>query len=123
MIKSLLLIAASISIGVVGQLCLKAGMGQVGRVGAQGLSQPVQLLLSMLSEPLVLLALPLYALGFFIWAVVLSRLSLSFAYPLLAATYILTPLAASLVFGEQVSAVRWAGMVVIFVGVAIVGSS
>lgn len=120
-VKSLLLVLLSITIGVTGQLCLKLGMGHVGRVGADDLAQPLQFLIRLLGQPLVVVALPLYAVGFLVWAIVLSRLNLSSAYPLLAVTYVLTPLAAQLILNEHISAVRWAGMVVVFVGVIIIG--
>ncbi|MCL4552989.1 MAG: EamA family transporter [Candidatus Marsarchaeota archaeon] len=123
MAKSLLLVFLSIAIGMTGQLCLKLGMGQVGRVGAENITQPLELLIRLLTQPLVLVALPLYAVGFLVWAVVLSRLSLSFAYPLLAATYVLTPLAAWLILNEEISAARWVGIGVVFIGVVIIGKS
>jgi len=58
-------------IGTLGQLLLKFGMRQVEPVSGSVLSHPVSLLLAMFSNPLILIAVPLYASGFVIWAIVL----------------------------------------------------
>ena len=95
-------------------------MGWIGRVE---LTRPIETLTRILTTPLILLAIPLYGLGFLLWLVVLSRLELSFAYPMFALSYIFTPLLAGLVLGEQVTWERWAGVFVICMGVALVGQS
>ena len=70
--------------------------------------------------PTIWFGLAAYGLGAVLWLVVLSRLDLSFAYPLLALSYILIPLLSYLVLGENVPALRWVGIAVIFMGVVIV---
>jgi drug/metabolite transporter (DMT)-like permease len=62
-------------------------------------------------------------LGFVIWLIVLSKLDLSYAYPILAFSYCIVPLLSWWIFGEQVSPMRWVGILVICAGVAIVGIS
>ncbi len=121
--STLPMILLSVLCGVSGQLTLKAGMTQVGRIGAETLSQPFQLALRVLSCPFVLGGLALYALGAVSWLMVLSRLPLSAAYPVLAITYAVIPFLAWLVFGESVSVTRWLGIVVICVGIVIVSQS
>lgn len=115
--KSLLMIFASVLIGVFGQLSLKSGMTQVGRIDAQALAQPVQLLVRIFTTPIILAGLAMYVVGTLIWLVVLSRMELSFAYPLVATTYVFTPLLAHLLLGEPIPALRWLGIGLILVGV------
>jgi drug/metabolite transporter (DMT)-like permease len=120
---SLLLIVFAIGCGISGQLSLKLGMDQNGRIGADALSQPVHLAAQVLSSPLVLGGLALYALGAVAWVTVLSRVPLSLAYPNLALSYAFTPVLAWLLLGESVSSLRWLGIGVICLGVLIVSRS
>ena len=108
-------------IGTLGQLFLKFGMRQVGPVSGSVLSNPAPLLLAMFSNPLILIAVPLYASGFVIWSIVLSKLDLSYAYPFMALAYVLVPLLSWLVLGEHIPTMRWVGIAVICVGLVLVG--
>jgi multidrug transporter EmrE-like cation transporter len=54
---------------------------------------------------------------------VLSRVHLSFAYPILALGYVLTALCSWYLFNEAISPTRWAGIIVICVGVVLVSRS
>jgi drug/metabolite transporter (DMT)-like permease len=121
--KSLLLILASVTMGVSGQLCLKAGMNQVGVLSAGGLGTIMQTAFHVLTTPLVFLGLTFYAMGAVFWLLVLSKLDLSLAYPMLALTYVLIPLAAQFILGEQMPSLRWLGVGLIFVGVVIVSQT
>ena len=101
-------------------LMLKAGMSQVGTVGAQEMREPLALVTSMLTTPLILGAMPLYAAGLVGWTIVLSRLNLSLAYPALALLYLVIPVASWLLFDEKITVLHWIGMGVIVVGVLLV---
>jgi drug/metabolite transporter (DMT)-like permease len=121
--KSLFFILASVTMGVSGQLCLKAGMDQVGELSADSVSTIVQTIFHVLTTPLVFIGLTFYVMGAAFWLVVLSKLDLSLAYPMLALTYILTPLAAQFILGEQVPTLRWLGVGIIFAGVVVVSQT
>ena len=105
----------------VGQVLLKTGMRQVGPVSRADLSSPLPLLLMVFSNPLILIAIPLYVAGFLVWLIVLSKLDLSHAYPFLAVTYVLVPLLSWLFLGEQVPLMRWIGIAVVCLGIVLVG--
>ena len=120
MVKSLALIFISVLIGVFGHLSLKTGMSQVGRIDAEALHQPLQLLVRVFSRPIILAGIAMYIVGTLIWLVVLSRMDLSFAYPLVATTYVFTPLLANLILREPIPGVRWIGIALILIGVAVV---
>ena len=104
----------------IGRLCLNAGMTQVGRIGSEHLVDPVGLFRSILTTSLGLIAIPLYAGSFFVWAVVLSRLQLNIAYPMLSMTYAVIPLVSWLVLRETMTAWQWAGILLICAGVLLV---
>ena len=120
MLRSLALIFVSVLIGVFGQLSLKTGMSHVGRIDAQALHQPLQLLVRVFTTPIILAGIAMYIVGTLIWLVVLSRLDLSFAYPLVATTYVFTPLLANLILHEQIPGLRWVGIALIMLGVIVV---
>jgi len=115
---NLILVAAFFGVG--GQLALKVAMTQVGRIGGDGLAEPLQVLFRIAFSPLVWGGLCLYGVGAAVWMVVLSRTALSFAYPIFAVTYAITPILAWLMLGEVVNPGRWLGIAVISVGVLLV---
>ncbi len=121
--QSFVLILIAVICSVAGQVTLKLGMTAVGAIGGEALAQPAQLVLRVATTPLVLVGLGLYALGAVAWMTVLSRVTLSFAYPMLALTYAITPAAAWLVLGEALPAARWAGIAVICAGVFLIARS
>jgi drug/metabolite transporter (DMT)-like permease len=121
--SSLFLILLSVGCGVSGQLTLKLGMTQVGRVGAEALAQPLQVMLKAGTNPLVLGGLGLYVLGAMAWLTVLSRVPLSFAYPILALSYAIVPVLAWMLLGEEVPSLRWVGIATICLGIFLVSRS
>jgi drug/metabolite transporter (DMT)-like permease len=121
--KTVFLALSAPAIGTVGQLLLKYVMKGIGPLGLAELGSPARIIAALLMNPLFLLAAGLYALGFLIWLIVLSKLDLSLAYPILALSYFLVPLLSWLLFGEQISLGRWLGIVIICVGVVVVGTS
>ena len=123
MARSLILIALTTILAVTAQLLLKAGMTQVGHISGEQLANPVRLVVMIVTNPRIALAMPMYVAGFFLWTIVLSRVQLSFAHPLMASTYAIVPLASWLLLGETLSAQKVLGIVVICVGVFIVVSS
>ncbi len=76
--------------------------------------------LRVLLNPWFVIGLVLYAVSVVNWLVVLSRMELSVAYPLMSAAYILTLLAGVLLFKEPLSATRVVGTLVIIVGVVLI---
>ena len=120
MLRTLLLILVVIVCTVAGQLFLKQGMGKVGRVGEQQMADLPRLLGTILTNPFVMFAIPLYAGSFLLWTVVLSRLPLSIAYPMIALNYVLIPLLARLIFKETISVQQWVGILLISTGVLLV---
>ena len=122
--SSFLLVLAAPIIGTLGQMFLKIGMREVGEVTFFELRyNTFTILLTMLSNPWIIIAIPLYVGGFILWLIILSKFNLSFAYPFLALSFIMVPLAATMIIGENISMMRWAGIIVIFFGVVIIGFS
>lgn len=111
----------TILVAVVGQICIKSAVLNIGVLEFSGPGQVLQSTVTLLSQPLIWVALALYGVGFVLWSFALQRLALSYAYPMLAASFLLVPVAGHLLFGEQLSMARVAGIALIVVGVVLVG--
>jgi len=116
------LLVAGICLSVVGELLLKHGMN---RFGTLDLSLPTLLptLFRVFTQPLILLGFIFVFGASIFWLAVISRVNLSYAYPLLAFGYVVTALLARVIFNEPISLARWAGILVICVGVVLVSRS
>lgn len=121
-LSTILFILTTVCAGVAGQLALKHGMTQLG---AQTFSTATLLTMitDMLTSPWVLLGLLFYVAGTFFWLMVLSRVDLSLAYPMLSTSYILVIASSWLLLGESVSMLRIAGAATILTGVILVTQS
>lgn len=116
--KDFLLILLNVVFTVSGQLLLKQGMLQVGRISS--MSNPASVLSRTFTNLYVLGGLGVYAFTSMIWLVVLSRVKLSIAYPMVSLGYVLSIVAAWLFFKEHVPTTRLVGGIVICVGVYLV---
>ena len=119
-----LLIGLSVLMGASGQLLLKVSADWL--VEADVMSQArlnPRILLEVLAKPSLLVAIVLYGVGFILWIVVLSSTNLSYAYPLLALTYIFVPLLSSLLLHERLTLAHLFGCVLIVLGVIVIKRS
>ncbi|MBW7885810.1 MAG: EamA family transporter [Caldilineaceae bacterium] len=114
------LILISISSGVAGQYCLKAGLNRAGSSGDGGI---IELVLMIVGSPLILLGLLFYGVGALAWISVLKRMDLSYAYPFLALNFVLITLVSWLGLGETVPLLRWAGIAAICAGIVLIAQS
>jgi drug/metabolite transporter (DMT)-like permease len=108
--------------GVIGQLMLKVGMTQMGTLDLSMAGLPA-LVLKIATSPMVIFGLAIYMAGVFFWLIGLNRLDLSFLYPFASLSYVLITIAAWAFLHEQIPGMRWAGLLVICVGVALVARS
>ncbi|HKZ35233.1 MAG TPA: EamA family transporter [Patescibacteria group bacterium] len=107
------LIFTPVIIASLGQLILKSGMNQVGQFE----------LVKTFTNPLVLLGLSFYGASAILWLQVLSKEALSFVYPLVAMSYVITIFLSRVVLHEQVPTLRWMGLAVIVLGILLVARS
>jgi len=119
--KVILLALAAPVIGTLGQILLKYGMGQVGAITRSDFDRPISLVASIFMNRWILMAISLYVLGLIIWLIVLSKLDLSYAYGVLALTYVLIPLASLLIFNENIPVMRWIGIGGICISIVVIG--
>ncbi len=119
MILDYTLLAIGITFGVFGQLSLKHGMNTVKNKGLSG----IRFIVASFTNGFVLLGLAFYGSSTGLWLVIISRLELSFAYPMISAGYIVVVLLSKIFFKETVSLRRWAGVFAIALGVLLITRS
>lgn len=113
------MILVSVGLAAVAQLTLKHGMNQVkARSGVVELS--LGSLKAVAMTPYVWGGLALFGVSALVWLAVLSRTSLSFAYPFAALTYVLILLFDHFVLDEPVSGLRWGGVAFIAAGIFLI---
>ncbi|MBU1672666.1 MAG: EamA family transporter [Actinobacteria bacterium] len=122
---NVVLLVISIGLAVVGQLAMKAGMNRVTHDGEDplkpgDLAHPVNLLKRMVEDgPWALAGIVLYAISAVFWLIVLSRVPLSVAYPIVAVGYVVVVFYSWLVFKEEVGWISWVGLALIVIGVVL----
>lgn len=113
------MILLSVSLAAVAQLTLKHGMNQVNdSFGVVNLN--VGSLKAVAGQVSVWAGLFLFGLSALVWLAVLSRTSLSFAYPFAALTYVLILLFDQFILDENVPVLRWGGVAFIAVGIFLI---
>jgi multidrug transporter EmrE-like cation transporter len=116
--KPILAILLSILLGTCGQLALKYGTRlAVARAAA------TSVLASYLTNPYMWFALFLYGISTVLWIYSLSRVDLSYAYPMVALGYVLVCVFAVLLFKETMPMLRIIGLGVIIIGVIMIAIS
>ena len=70
-----------------------------------------------ISSPYILTGLLCYAVSVVVWLMVLSRVEVGYAYPLLSIGYIVTAFAGYYFFNESINITRWSGILIICFGV------
>ena len=117
------LLVVSVVFATAGQLTLKAAMEAIGRIGTAQVSEAGQTIARAVKEPLLWIGLVLFGISALFWLVVLSRVALSLAYPFVGLSYVVVVALARFFFHEHVPTLRWIGVSVIAVGIALIGIS
>jgi multidrug transporter EmrE-like cation transporter len=120
--KTLVVAVLSIAFSVAAQYSLKAGMSGQGVKEILGQPFAFRSALDVLTDKYILGGFLLYGLGAIVWLMVLSKWDVSKAYPLVGIGFILTVIVGALV-GEEVTALRVLGVIMISAGVWLVASS
>ena len=77
-------------------------------------------IISIILNPYIIIGVALYGLATLLWLYILSKEELSLVYPLQSITYVIGTILAIFIFRENVSLLRWVGIVTIIVGATLV---
>jgi multidrug transporter EmrE-like cation transporter len=107
-------------LGSVGNTILSKGMKDIGDLDVSHVASLESGAARVLSSGTVWLGIAFMLLFMVCHMLVLSRADFSFVMPFSAIAYALVPLLGYLFLGEHVSASRWAGIILIFLGVLLI---
>jgi multidrug transporter EmrE-like cation transporter len=116
------LVLCGVLLNASAQLFLKQGMRAIGPFSFV-VKNFISVGLKVALNPHILLGMACYAFSIIVWLMVLSRVDVSYAYPLLSVGYIVTALAGQIFFGEVLGFARWMGIFVICFGVFLITRS
>ena len=112
------LIILGVALNTVAQLCLKQGMLSVGTVSLE-LAGLLDLIIKAATSHFIMLGLTCYVASFAVWLMVLSRVEVSMAYPMLSVGYIVTAVFGYYFWGESLGIYKMIGIFLICAGVAV----
>lgn len=104
------------------QLLMKKGLLQTG-IDSVTFANIMEFCARNASSAVLWLGIAVQALNFFIWIVILYKIDLSIAMPAGSTSYIFIPIAAAVFLHENVSFLRWAGIILIVLGIHFVSQS
>jgi uncharacterized membrane protein len=117
-----LLVFISVASMTAAQLFLKKGLLSIGQL-PRNFSETMQFFLKAYSNSYVIGAVLLTVLTALAWILAVSRAELSRVYPFMALSYVLVALFSLLFFKEEVTILRWFGIIVICLGVFLISRS
>jgi drug/metabolite transporter (DMT)-like permease len=123
MAKLLFILLIGLVFEAAGVVFLKKGVTQVGEVKVVSAAEIFRVVKAGVTSPSVLLGVFFEALFFGCLLILMAESDISFLWPLTALSFVMTTLAALIFLGERVSSLRWAGVVLIMIGAALISYS
>jgi multidrug transporter EmrE-like cation transporter len=111
-------LGVAICLGVLGQMLMKTGTRQSGNLELSAESARL-----VLTNPFIIGGVLSYALSSVFYIIVVSKLQMSYVYPMIAISYVAVVLLLRVFFGEQIPPLRWAALAVICIGVTLLACS
>ena len=123
MLKFVVILLIGLVVEAVGVVFLSRGMKAVGEMERVSVSEVVRLVKAGATHPTILAGVACEAIFFGVLLYLLARADVSLVWPLTSLGFVLTTVAAKWYLHEQVSGVRWVGVMLIVLGAALVSYS
>jgi drug/metabolite transporter (DMT)-like permease len=123
MLKTVIVMLMAVTAGTVGDILLTKGMKELGDVSAMSLKGILNAAFQALTSPKLIMGTAMLAVFFFLWLAVLSWEDLSVALPMQALNYVLVAFLSQYYLHEAVTPMRWAGTILVVVGVVLITKS
>ena len=123
MLKTFIIMLMAVTAGIVGDILLAKGMKELGDISAMNLRGILNVAYQALTTSKLIIGTAMLAIFFFLWLAVLSWEDLSVALPMQALNYVLVAFLSQYFLGEIVTPLRWAGTVLVCVGVMMITRS
>lgn len=117
MLRNMIMIIATVILNTAGQFMIKAGVNKIGKIDFHNLFSS---LTQAVTNGFVIGGFLSYVLSAVLWIVLLSRTQLSWAFPMVSLSYVITALAAPVLLNETFSYMRFIGIIIICLGVFLV---
>jgi len=121
--KILLFLFIALTLEATGVVYLSKGLKEIGEPAAMNAREIGRLVLQGVSNSSILLGVALETAFFVMLLVLLKKHDVSLIWPLTSLGFVLTTFAAKLIRHEEVSALRWGGVILIVIGAGLVGWS
>ncbi|MEJ0036067.1 MAG: SMR family transporter [Gammaproteobacteria bacterium] len=113
------LLLTGVALNAAAQLLLKAATRYSGALVSDAGRVDWLNATALVKAPPLWIGLGCYGVSVILWLGALSRLPVSVAYPMLSLGYVINAVAAALLFGEAITAMKLAGIGLIGIGVII----
>lgn len=123
MVKLLVILLVGLVFESAGVVLLKKGITQIGDFQRISVSEVARVVRAGVTSPAILGGVFFEALFFGCLLVLMSKSDISFLWPLTGLSFVFATFAAMLFLQEKVSAVRWAGVVLIMLGAGLISYS
>ena len=120
MIKTLIILLASVVCGGVGQIFFKKGIRTIPHLGGYSIEHFLKFFGAALANPFVWLGILTTTFYFILWLLVLSLADVSWALPIRSVQIVFVALMATFFLGEKVSKQRWIGIGFVTLGILFV---
>jgi drug/metabolite transporter (DMT)-like permease len=123
MAKLLLILLIGLIFESAGVVLLKKGITTLGEVKQINVTEILRVARAGATNPSILLGVLFEALFFASLLILMSRADISFLWPLTGLSFVFATFAAVWFLHEQVSPIRWGGVVLIMLGAALISYS
>jgi uncharacterized membrane protein len=123
MARLLLVLLIGLVFESTGVVLLKTGMTRIGDVKALNTKEIMRVVKAGLTSPQILLGVFCEALFFLSLLILMAKSDISFLWPLTGLSFVFATFAALWFLDERVSVVRWAGVLLIMMGAALISYS
>lgn len=97
-----------------GQVLLKIGVNEIGVISIEHLD--FSILSKIITNKFIFIGLLFHAIIIPLWLFILLKSDVSFAYPLISLSYLLTSIIAYILLNEEITLYRWLGILIIIIG-------
>jgi uncharacterized membrane protein len=120
MTKLLLILLVGLVFEAIGVVCLSKGLKEIGELNSFTASEIFRLIKAGFTNRNMVLGVFFEAIFFVALLTLMSKGSVSFVWPLTSLSFVMTTLAAKFVLHEEVSTMRWMGVLLIMLGAGVI---
>jgi uncharacterized membrane protein len=123
MMKLLLILLVGLVFESTGVILLKKGITSVGDMNGVTAPEIFRIVKASVTNPQIMVGVFFEALFFVCLLILMSKSDISFLWPLTALSFVFATFAAMWFLGENVSIVRWFGVILIVIGAGFISYS